>query len=142
MLRTQVGAIAFVISTILATCDGAKGAPTPTGRYDLTSAFAYSDLCYHQETGDVIGMRVFVRAPRKRPRVVVQFAEGVLMEPVAARALISGRKIAFTVIEGDLPMSFSGEFHGRLLILRSNAPESHTERLHLRTDIAGFPDCR
>ena len=118
----------------------AGNVPAPTTPFDLRGAPTYSAVCVHEETGDVIGVRVFVRAPGSRPRVVIQFAEGDLGAPMAARSWIKAGRLYFALSATSLNPAIAGEV--RRASIRLTEPYDDVRTLWLRNDLHGFPVCR
>lgn len=116
--------------------------PNPKKPYDLTTAKTYSNVCFHGETGDVLGLRIFVRAKGAEPRVVGQYAEGALTAPFAVRSTVAGARLTF-VLPGDSPeVTLNGEVFDRYVLVRSQKVGDKALRLDLRDDTKGFPTCR
>lgn len=113
--------------------------PAPTKPFDLRGATTYSAICVHKETGDVLGLRVFVRAPTSHPRIVVQFAEGGLGGPVAARAWTAAGRLYFTAPETASTPAVAGEV--RKASVRLTKAYDGLRTLPLRNDLHGFPIC-
>lgn len=69
----------------------------------------YSDMSIHEESGDLLGIEVFVVLSTKGYSVVFQSSEGWPAVPVVAPAKIEGDTIAF-----DLPphCAYAGRFTG------------------------------
>lgn len=71
----------------------------------------YSDMSFHQESGDVSGIEVFVVLTSRGYFVIFQSSEGEPAVPVVAPAKIEGKSIEF-----DLPpeCAYAGKFRGTL----------------------------
>lgn len=142
IIRTATGCVVVALSLVAALRSSAGDVPNPTRPYDLTHAKTFSNICVHRETGDVLGLRVFVREPGSNPRVLGQYAEGGLLEPVAAQSQENRGSLAF-VLPGDVPeATFSGDVRGGYVVVRSHEEGSRPFRLRLRNDTHGFPFCR
>jgi hypothetical protein len=117
--------------------------PLPTKPFDLHDARTYSNLCYHLESGDVLGFRVLVQAPGREPRVAIQFGEGGLSEPVAvvSHPMPKGA-LRFSISRSDPSGGLTGSLRGRHGVLRDFNEYGGLHRLRLRDDTHGFPDCR
>lgn len=99
--------------------------------YDLSGAMVYSDLCVEAQSGDIAGLRIFVRPPGVEPRVLAQYAEGGLLQPEPATWTEDGRDIAIEV-PGDVPeATFSGRVTADFAIMRSRQPGAKPFRLGL-----------
>jgi len=118
----------------------AGNVPAPTTPFDLRGAATYSAICVHDETGDVIGLRVFVRSPAARPRVVVQVAEGDLGELVAARTWTRDGRLYFAAPKTAASPAVAGEVRKRSV--RLTEPYDDYRTLALRDDRRGFPVCQ
>jgi hypothetical protein len=130
---------ALILSTTIAR---AGDTPYPTRPWNLTDATGYSDICLDAETGDVNGLRVFVRQPGQSPRIAAQYAEGGLEDPIAATTSIVRGRLRFK-IPGDIPeATFVGEVRGQYLIVRSLQQGAKPFRLMRRHDTQGFRICR
>ncbi len=114
----------------------AVAGPAPPGvgdPYDLEKATLYSNVCYVPEADDFVGLRVFLRPSGAAPEVVVQFAEGVFLDPVPARAQRHGQRLRFTVSEDRAPdRAYEGQFEGELLVLREIGPGADPGPIRLR----------
>ena len=70
----------------------------------------YSDVCYHAESGDLLGDRVFLFKSQDRSYVVLQTAEGVFTPPNLGEAIINGDRIRFELQQSSEPsISFVGK---------------------------------
>ena len=99
----------------------------------------YSSVRYNQESGDVLGMEVEVRAT-PQPTAVVTLCEGQCTGGKVWPALITGDTISFSVMEDlkdqdgrpvkPLKLNFVGQLKGNLLVVRvPDASEAPEERL-------------
>lgn len=112
----------------------------PTEPWDLRKAEAWSNFCLSAATGDAMGMRVFVRPPGAKPRIVSQVAEGAPMAPSATISTLDGKAVTFTVeATGEV---FTGLFAGDTLTLRSKRLAKAPLVLHRRDDAKGLPTCQ
>ncbi len=141
-MRAWIAAISVGLSALAATTAVAGQAPNAAQPYDLSHAKSYSSICLYAPTGDMLGMRVFVRAKGEVPRVLVQLAEGELgkVQPAVTRTL-SGQ-LGFDLPTKFPETSYSGEIGERYAIVHSHAEGAKPFRLRLRDDSQGFPDCR
>ncbi|MGH8069041.1 MAG: hypothetical protein ACRERE_28160 [Candidatus Entotheonellia bacterium] len=71
----------------------------------------YSNMSFHEESGDVLGIEVFVMRSSKGYFVVFQSSEGAPAVPVVVPVRIDGKSIEF-----DLPAecAYAGKFKGTL----------------------------
>jgi hypothetical protein len=129
------------LAILLAPLSAAAGdTPAPTEPWDLTNASVYSNMCVDPETGDALGMRVFLRPRGSEPRIVVQYAEGVPTKARATHSEVDGYRVRFTI--GDtLAETYSGAIRGQTMVLHVKRMGRLPLRLRLRDDIHGFPDC-
>ncbi|WP_143271662.1 hypothetical protein [Bradyrhizobium mercantei] len=93
----------------------ANAAPT-----DDSVAAVYSDVCYHPESGDLLGMRVVLLRLKEGDYVVHQLAEGQLGDPQIGAATVDPKKgdILFKVaLEGSngQVMTFRGKVTAQAL---------------------------
>jgi len=117
----------------------AGNTPAPTRPFDLRGSATYSAICVHDETGDVVGLRVFMRSPRSRPRVVIQIAEGDLGLPVAARSWTKAGRLYFAAPRPASTPAVAGEVRKRSVRLTTLYDDVRI--LPLRDDRHGFPIC-
>lgn len=71
----------------------------------------YSDLAFHEESGDVLGEELIIVFSRDGYFVVFQSSEGEPTVPVVTPAQINGQKIVFML---PAPMAERGEFIGKI----------------------------
>jgi hypothetical protein len=138
MTRAPLGA-GLALALLAPAAASAGNVPAPTTPFDLRGAATYSAICVHDETGDVVGVRVFVRSPSARPRVVVQTAEGDLGLPVAARSWTEGGRLYFAAPKTAATPELAGEIGKRTA--RLTIPYGDFRTLPLRNDRRGFPIC-
>jgi len=81
----------------------------------------YSDLCFHDEAGDILGTRILLFESYLEYYVVYEQAQGWLESPVIARASVDGDSISFVLPPDGVAAGFtvSGtlspeEFSGRM----------------------------
>jgi hypothetical protein len=82
---------------------GASAKPAITG--------IYSDMCYNTESGDVVGMEIYLVYSKAGYYVIYQASEGEPSVPVIVKATIGDSTIEFQIPEG---VPFSGDFQGRI----------------------------
>jgi hypothetical protein len=114
--------------------------PTQSG-YDLARAEVFADICVDRKTHDINGLRIFVRPPSAKPRVLAQYAEGGLLAPVAAqsRPIPGGLSID---VPGDVPeATFSGRVIGDHADFRSHGQGARPIRLTRRSNLRFAPFC-
>ena len=101
MIRMSVVWLCFLA------CCVAKGASIDPPR--VTGVF--SDMAYHEESGDIVGMELFVVNSVKGYHAVVQWSDGTPGVPAVVPVELSGARIAF-----ELPATFParGRFSGVL----------------------------
>jgi len=90
---------AFVVS-------GCVGAAQNEIRSKPTGHFG--QLEYHRESGDLLGIEVFIVLTRSDYMAVVQLAEGAPGIPVVVPVTVERSSISFTVPVGDRSLRFSG----------------------------------
>jgi hypothetical protein len=115
--------LATAIALFLVPASSALAVPLPPIRtpYDLRGAAIYSNLCVERETGDINGLRVFVRPIGSQPRVLAQYAEGGLLAPEAAASiLIAGGQLQLEIVSDVPEASFSGVLRKDRLLVRSH----------------------
>lgn len=139
-MKRDIAALLLGLALAAPISASAGDVPAPTTPFDLRGAATYSTICVHDETGDVLGLRVFVRSPTASPRVVVQFAEGGLGVPVAARSWTETGRFYFAAPETASSPAVAGEV--RKNSVRLTTPYDAIRRLPLRNDLHGFPICR
>jgi len=104
---------------ILAVLAAASCTPMPPPR-DVETALRYSNICFHEESGDTVGFRVLlVRAypwssGREIFHIIFQDAEGYLQLPVLGSGSIADGHIWFSIPQpnaqgSEPPISFGGE---------------------------------
>lgn len=71
----------------------------------------YSNLEYITQSGDVIGIEIFVVYSRKGYQVVFQDSEGEPSVPVVIPASVSPKRILFEIPK-DVGSSYTGKFNG------------------------------
>jgi hypothetical protein len=141
LVRLLLAIAALAVSASAAGPSLAGDVPNPVEPYDLTRAATYSDICLHPETLDADGLRIFVRDPGQHPRVLGQYAEGGLEEPLVATSRLVHGRLTFT-LPGDVPEArFEGEVRGGYVVVRSEVPHARVFRLRRRDDTHGFPIC-
>lgn len=131
--------VPVILLVFMSTRAWAGDVPAPTRPFDLTGAKTYSVICVHEETGDVPGLRIFVRGPSPSPRVVVQFAEGVLGDILVARSWTRAGRLYFATEGTALFPAIRGEIRTRTAILDPAVGDIRT--LPIRNDLHGFPNC-
>jgi len=132
-------AFAFAVTSI---AEG-RSAPLPhtVSEHDLRGAAVYSSFCVDSDTGDVNGMRVFVRRPDQTPRILVQYAEGSLSVPEGATVSGSSGRLLFAVPDeldaGDL----RGEVRGDHVTIRREGSGARPFRIDRVTWPNAAPYC-
>ncbi len=121
-------------------------------REKKSEILVYSDVCIHDESGDLLGTRIVVLRFPEGDYVHFQLAEGVLLTPEVAKADISedGTRIRFHVSgPRDKSVAFDGRMTAKSLI--GNFEQGGWEGLSgdaifnlPRVDIGqvGFPECK
>lgn len=110
----------------------------------------YSDICYHKESGDVLGLRVGVLwlGPYE-PFVFVQHGEGDMGQARLAKLDRKGARISFTITEDGKTHRFSGTISETEIVGRfpdisvepgRNRTEHRLKRVYDRQ--LGFASCR
>jgi hypothetical protein len=82
------------------------------------SVVVYSDLCYHSESGDVLGNRVVVMRFKEGDYVLFQTAEGEIGAPQFGEAVITSRsdEIVFKIKASEKVIAtFNGRMSGQFL---------------------------
>jgi hypothetical protein len=105
----RVRACLYSIAACAFTCSAHAEAPQP----DTAGILAYSDMCLHGESGDLIGDRVILLRFPDGDYVYVQSAEGEIQPPQLAQAIVSRNNsdIAFRVSK---PNGATGTFKGTI----------------------------
>jgi len=71
----------------------------------------YSDMCYNTESGDIVGMEIYVIYSKAGYYVIYQSSEGEPSIPVIVKTTIKDSAIEFHIPEG---VPFSGDFQGQI----------------------------
>ena len=122
----------------------ASGAPAPG--FSL-----YSDVCYHRESGDILGTRIGILKLPEASYLYLQSAEGVFTSPRLVELGpdgLKGGQLTFTtqiLLKGP-----QTTFHGRVTDTAltgsyDNTLGADSRRLNLRRispEKKGFPDCK
>jgi len=132
---------AAVASCVFAGVAFAARLPTTTTAYDLRGARIYDDLCVRQETGDLKGLRVFVRPHGRIPRILYQRAEGGLLPPVAAKSWAKDGVLNFEIPGEFGAPGFRSRVDADHLILESSRRGTKPFHLDRRQHIDRVPNC-
>jgi hypothetical protein len=124
-----LGIVAFIFGVATIAQGHSATLPHTTSAYDLRGAEVYSTFCVDSETGDVNGLRVFVRRPDQTPRILVQYAEGSLGAPEVARSAMASGRLIFTVSDELDGGDVHGEVRGDHVMLRRDA--GYPQRLRM-----------
>ena len=103
---------------ILAVLAAASCAPISPPR-DVASALRYSNICFHEESGDTVGFRVLLvsaypwSSGREIFHVILQGAEGYLQLPMLGFGSIADGRLWFSIPQPNAqvrepPLSFGG----------------------------------
>lgn len=68
----------------------------------------FGRLEYHRESGDLVGLEVFIVKGRSGYSAVVQIAEGVPEDPVVVPIRLEGGVLSFEVRSGTTPLRYQG----------------------------------
>jgi hypothetical protein len=105
----------------------------------------YSNVCYHEESGDLIGELILILRQYSETYVVYQEASGILTAPEPIKAKVDGDRIDIELPEATpgYVVTFSGKLTDKAIIGRfSNAPEK-VVRLTKQPNVSrGAPDCK
>ena len=82
-----------------------------TSGASVTINGVYSDMCFNEEGGDVLGIELHVVYSKSGYYVIYQASEGEPSVPSVIKATIKDRVIEFLIPEGVI---YSGKFHGVL----------------------------
>ena len=121
---------------------------TASAQAQVPSMTVYSDICMHEETGDLLGTRVALLKLPDATYVFFQLAEGELSPPVIGKLLQRGETIAFEVDLYGKTLKFIGTLTNTAITARlSNnglSPSgSEVFRLpRIRDTTASIPRCR
>jgi hypothetical protein len=114
MMKVFVGFMSGVVCAVLVCFSGFVTTKKITG--------LYTDMEFHEESGDVSGVEVFLVRSKQGAFVTFQWAEGSPFVPVVVPAKISGQRISFELpeVNGSISGVFDGEvandaIHGRFL---------------------------
>src|SRR5688572_4846630 len=78
----------------------ATASPNPTG--------LFGQLEYHQSSGDVVGLEVFIVKGQKGYVAIVQVAEGVPMDPIVVPIKFEGPVLSFEMRSGKETLRYGG----------------------------------
>ena len=78
----------------------------------ISNTGTFSSFKYYDESGDVVGLEVFITYSRDGYFATVQGAEGVPGKPVVVPVQISGNALSFTVPNSNDYIGYHGEFTG------------------------------
>lgn len=105
MIRVAVG---FILGAVCAWLFFSK---LPTIPEKITGV--YTDMEFHEESGDIAGSEIFLVKSRQGYFVVFQSSEGSPSRPVVVPARVDGKEIVFELPEkdGDISGVFRGEIY-------------------------------
>jgi hypothetical protein len=101
-LHTRVGGLILAASLLA----GSPIAAQNQTRFKPTGHFG--QLRYDKESGDTIGLELFIVLTRSGYMAVVQVAEGAPETPVVVAIAINGSAVAFTLPDGNSSLRFQG----------------------------------
>lgn len=112
------------------------------------SAFAlYSNVCFHQEAGDLMGVRIGVLRLGDANYAFLQWAEGVLTEPHVVTLQpgeLRNDRLTFSTSIANKPVTFKGRVTDKLL--SGTLSYGTAERVNLPRVLSpskkGVADCR
>ena len=90
----------------------------PGASQEDSSIAVYSDICYHSESGDVLGNRVVVMRFKEADYVLFQMAGGEVGDPQFGKATIDPKsnEIIFNIpISEKATATFKGRMNGQFL---------------------------
>jgi hypothetical protein len=111
----------------------------------------YSDICFHEESGDVLGVRIGILNLEEGPYVLYQEAQGGLGQAQIIKIDprdIANSKITFSIQDGGVSNKFRGSITanritGRFDSYRAGARGNVVFKLdRVMLPQKGFPDCR
>jgi hypothetical protein len=96
----------------------------------------YSDMRFAQDSGDILGIEIFVMFSRSGYWVVFQDAEGSPSEPIVVKAKISNDEISFSLPHRNgYSGNFKGHIKGRFLVGQfemGQLSDSHSAKFKLK----------
>jgi hypothetical protein len=105
----------------------------------------YSNVCYHEESGDLLGALVLVLKQYGETYIVYQEAEGILTSPKPIKAKVAGDRIDIEFAE-DSPgyvVTFSGKLTDKAITGRFSYEPDKLVRLVRQPNVSqGAPDCK
>jgi hypothetical protein len=105
----------------------------------------YSNVCYHEESGDLIGELIMILRQYGDTYVVYQQAEGILTEQQPIKAKVEGDRIDIEFAE-DTPgyvVTFSGKLTDKAIVGRFSYEPDKVVRLFRQPNISqGARDCK
>ena len=111
----------------------------------------YSDLCYHAESGDLLGTRAVVMRFKEGSYVLFQVAEGEIQAPQVVKIILDpkGNDVAFGIAESEKSIAnFKGKITDQLLTgsFDNNWQDRSGKKTFRLPRIVGkqrsFPDCK
>jgi hypothetical protein len=100
-----------VIVVVLASSSFLLGSPDFVNATDIKITGTYSDMCYNQEGGDILGMEITIVGSREGHFSVFQASEGEPSIPVVVRVIVKDQEVEMTIPESTI---FSGTFKGKV----------------------------
>ena len=105
----------------------------------------YSNVCYHEESGDLIGELMLILRQYGDTYVVYQEASGILTAPQPIKAKVDGDRIDIelpTASPGYV-VTFSGKLTDKAIIGRFSNARDKVVRLARQPNVSrGAPDCK
>jgi hypothetical protein len=104
----NIGTTSSRVALLLLLWVGAYGALNAQATVPNKPTGLFGRLEYHKESGDVLGLEIFIVKGRSGYVAVLQIAEGVPDDPIVVPIKLKGSELSFEVQSGEVSLRYTG----------------------------------